>query len=333
MFIVTQYWLAFFLCFITMICWGSWANAQKISSRQLPFQLFYWNYSVGVLALAIVIAFTCGSIGVHGRSFLPDLAQASGKSLTLAFVGGVIFNLANILLVAAIDIAGMAIAFPIAIGLALVLGVIINYVATPIGNVSLLTLGVILILVAILVSASIYRQLPGGKVSSKQGIIISLVSGILMGLFYYFVAASMSMNLLHPDATLMTPYTAMVLFSLGLFLSNFVFNTYMMKKPLVGKPVSYASYWQQKLSEHVVGWLGGIIWGFGTVCSFIASGKAGFAISYGLGQGATMIAAAWGVFVWREFANAPAGTSSKVALMFILYIVGLISLIFARLYA
>ena len=330
MFIVMQFWLAFLFCIITMFCWGSWGNTQKLSSRQSPFQLFYWDYGIGVLVLALVAAFTLGSVGHQGRSFLPDLAQASSMSLCLAFVGGLVFNLANILLVAAIDIAGMAVAFPNAIGLALVLGVIINYVAEPLGNIHLLSLGVILILLAILISARAYQRLQSSRQHSTLGIVISLISGVLMGLFYRFVAASMSTQEVLPDAGKLTCYTAMVLFALGLFVSNFIFNSYMMKKPLVGKPVSFSAYWRQGLVSHVVGWLGGIIWAVGTLCNLIASDKAGFAISYGLGQGATMIAAAWGVFVWKEFANAPKGTSWRLSLMFVLYLVGLACLILAR---
>lgn len=330
MFIVTQFWLAFLFCIITMLCWGSWANTQKLSTRQLPFQLFYWDYGIGVLLLAIIAAFTLGSVGSHGRPFLADVSQAASMNLWLAFVGGIVFNLANILLVTAIDVAGMSVAFPIAIGLALVLGVIINYIAEPIGNLSLLSLGVILILIAILISAQTYKRLKSAAQSPRLGIVISLLSGILMGLFYRFVAASLSTHDLVSDPGKLTCYTAMVLFALGLFLSNFIFNSYMMKKPIVGKPVAFSAYWRQSLSVHWVGWLGGIIWALGTLCNFIASSKAGFAISYGLGQGATMIATAWGVFVWKEFANAPAGTSWRLSVMFVLYLLGLISLVLAR---
>lgn len=330
MFIITQFFLAFLFCIITMLCWGSWANAQKLSSRQIPFQLFYWDYGMGVLVLALLAAFTLGSFGSHGRPFLTDVWQAHAGNLCLAFIGGVVFNLANILLVTAIDIAGMAVAFPIAIGLALVLGVIINYMAEPLGSVGLLSLGVILILIAIFISAQAYSRLKATKHYPRLGILISLLSGVLMGLFYRFVAASMSVNSVLPDPGKLTCYTAMVLFALGLFLSNFIFNTYMMKKPLVGEPVAFSAYWQQGWGVHGVGFLGGIIWALGTVCSLIASDKAGFAISYGLGQGATMIAAAWGVFVWKEFANAPKGTSWRLSVMFTLYLLGLISLILAR---
>lgn len=330
MFIVSTFWLAFLLCLVTMLCWGSWANAQKLTAKQFPFQVFYWDYGVGVLLVALIVACTLGSFGAHGRSFLADLSQAKAASLWLAIIGGVVFNLANILLVTAIDIAGMSTAFPIAIGLALVLGVIVNYLAVPVGNAWLLSLGVLLILIAIMLSAYAYRRLQSDRKGTTLGILISLISGVLMGLFYRFVAAAMSLHFVTPAVGLLTPYTAMVFFSLGLFVSSFVFNSYMMLKPIVGQPVAFSRYFQEGFTSHLVGWIGGGIWGLGTIASFVAAGKAGFAISYGLGQGATMIAAAWGVFVWKEFANAPKGTNKIVACMFLLYIIGLVSLIAAR---
>lgn len=191
MLIVKSYSLAVLLCVITMLCWGSWANTQKLASQEWPFQLFYWDYSVGVLLLTLVFAFTIGSTGEEGRSFLPDIFRASGDAIAKALLGGVVFNLANILLVVAIDIAGMAVAFPVGIGLALVIGVITNYLAAPIGDAIFLFVGVALIAVAIVIDAIIYRRLPRDANSSiGKGLTISVIAGIAMGFFYRFVAAS-----------------------------------------------------------------------------------------------------------------------------------------------
>ena len=158
--VVESYALAVAMCVVTMFCWGSWANTQKLASKEWRFELFYWDYAIGVLLLALVLAFTLGSTGTAGRSFLDDLAQAESGSLWSAFIGGVVFNLSNILLVAAIDIAGMSVAFPIGVGLALVLGVVTNYLATPVGNPVLLFLGVAFVVAAILLSAVAYSRLP-----------------------------------------------------------------------------------------------------------------------------------------------------------------------------
>lgn len=329
---VESYAVAVFMLFITMICWGSWANTQKLATRKWPFQLYYWDYALGVLLLALVLAFTMGSVGSAGRPFVEDLAQASAASLWSAFLGGVVFNLSNILLVAAIDIAGMAVAFPVGVGLALVLGVITNYVATPLGNPLLLFLGVALVVLAIVLDAVASSRLPQqGKKTSGKGIAVSITAGVLMGFFYRFVAASMSEDFVTLEAGKMGPYAAVVVFSVGLLVSNFLWNTIMMYRPIAGERVSYRDYVVQGTPRlHVIGILGGAIWSLGMAFSIIASGAAGFAISYGLGQGATLVGALWGVFIWKEFKDAPVGTNRLLAVMFLSFLVGLTLIIIAR---
>ncbi len=332
MVIVESYVVAVILCFITMLCWGSWANTQKLASKKWRFQLYYWDYSLGVLLLALALAFTMGSFGPAGRSFLIDLGQAESGALASAFIGGVVFNLANILLVAAIDIAGMAVAFPVGIGLALVIGVVNNYLAVPVGNPALLFLGVALVVVAIILDAVAYKKLPGGggrKVA--KGLALSIVAGVAMGFFYRFVAASMSVDFADPEPGMLTPYTAVVLFSVGLLLSSFLWNSVVMYRPFSGEAVTYADYFTKgDIRLHLIGILGGIIWSIGMALSILASGAAGFAISYGLGQGATMVAAFWGVFIWKEFREAPKGTGTLLTLMFVFFILGLALIIASR---
>ncbi len=332
MLIVESYALAVALCIVTMLCWGSWANTQKLASREWRFQLFYWDYAIGVLLLALVLAFTAGSVGDAGRGFLADLSQAEGRNLGLAFLGGVVFNLSNILLVAAIDIAGMAVAFPIGVGLALALGVITNYVASPVGNPVLLFAGVAGVVLAILLSAAAYRRLPSqGARTSGKGIALSVVAGLLMGYFYRFVAASMSTDFRDLEPGKLGPYTAVVVFSVGLLVSSFLWNTIVMARPFVGEPVPLADYFRKGTPRlHLVGILGGVIWNLGMSLSIVASGAAGFAISYGLGQGATLVAALWGVFVWKEFEKAPPGTSRLLVAMFAAFVVGLALIVYAR---
>ena len=330
--VVESYAAAVVMCVITMFCWGSWANTQKLASKEWRFELFYWDYAIGVLLFALVLAFTLGSTGTAGRSFLVDLAQAESGPLISAFVGGVVFNLSNILLVAAIDIAGMAVAFPIGVGLALVLGVITNYLASPLGNPVLLFLGVAFVVAAIVLSAISYSRLPvQGQRTIGKGIVVSVVAGLLMGFFYRFVAASMSADFINLEPGKLGPYTAIVVFSAGLLASNFLWNTMVMKRPFVGAPVTFGDYFAKGSPRlHLIGILGGAIWNLGMSLSIIAAGAAGFAISYGLGQGATLVAALWGVFIWKEFKGAPAGTSGLLALMFTAFVVGLTLIVAAR---
>jgi glucose uptake protein len=331
--------IAIAMCIITMLCWGSWANTQKLATKEWRFQLYYWDYAIGVLLLALLLAFTMGSTGTSGRSFLADLHQADAKWLGSAFLGGVIFNFGNILLVAAIDIAGLAVAFPVGVGLALVVGVITTYYSTRVGNIPMLAVGVGLVVVAIILDALAYRRLADKqKKTPKKGIIVSVVAGLSMGWFYSFVAKSMAtintaggVTTLEPAGKL-TPYTALVFFSLGLLISNFLWNSIMMVKPLSGEPVPFGDYFKKGNPRlHLIGILGGVIWSVGMCFSIIASTQAGPALSYGLGQGATMIGAFWGVFIWKEFKDAPKGTNRLLAAMFFFFLLGLGILIVSKL--
>jgi glucose uptake protein len=331
MFIIENYSTAVFFCIITMLCWGSWANTQKLASSNWRFELFYWDYVLGIVLMALLFAFTLGSIGAGGRSFMEDLNQADSSSIKSALLGGVFFNAANILLGAAIAIAGMSVAFPVGIGLALVSGVIVNYIDQPVGNASLLFGGVLLIGVAILLNAAAYKKNSSstGGVSGK-GLTLSVVAGLLMGVFYKYVANSMFPDFNVPEAGKLSPYTAVVIFAIGILLSNFVFNTLLMKRPFVGTPVSYSDYFAGSMKTHAVGVLGGAIWCIGMSFSIIASGKAGPAISYGLGQGATIVAALWGIYIWKEFKNAPKGVNNLLNIMLLCYVIGLGLIIASR---
>lgn len=332
MVIIESYPLAVFMCFITMLCWGSWANTQKLASKEWRFQLFYWDYALGVMLLTLILGLTMGSMGENGRSFIEDLQQAEMSAVQAALIGGIVFNIANILLVAAIDIAGMAVAFPVGIGLALVIGVIKNYLDNPAGNPVLLFAGVAGVAIAIVLNALAYKKLPQkGDSNVAKGLILSIVAGIAMGFFYPFVVQSMATDFKQPEVGKLTPYAAVFVFSVGLFLSNFVWNTWVMYKPFSGSAVKYVDYFKQgNMRLHIVGILGGIIWSVGMSFSIIASEAASPAIAYGLGQGATMVAAFWGVFIWKEFKDAPKETGLLIKLMFASFIVGLGLIIAAR---
>ena len=332
MFIIETYTTAVLFSAITMICWGSWANTQKLASSSWRFELFYWDYVIGIVLLSLIFAFTLGSSGAQGRSFIADLQQADLSSLSSAFWGGIVFNAANILLGAAISISGMAVAFPVGIGLALVIGVAVNYAQNPIGDVGLLFGGVALVILAILLNASAYRSLPKDQTKSPtKGLILSIVAGILMGFFYKYVADAMFLDFTQPLPGKLSPYSAVVLFSLGIFGSNFLFNTLLMRRPFVGTPVSYSDYFQGSFKTHLTGILGGMIWCVGMAFSIIASDMAGPAISYGLGQGATMVAAFWGVYVWKEFKALPASKHILLKMMFILFLLGIGLIVYSKL--
>lgn len=304
---------------ISMLCWGSWANTQKIDKRW-RFELFYWDYIWGLLACALLFGLTLGNTNPGSPdSFSRNLATASVRSLLEAFFGGVIFNLGNLLLVAAISVAGMAVAFPIGAGLALVIGAIINYIISPKGNPILLFGGIALICIAIFLDAMAYRGLHGGAKASTKGVGLSLACGVAVGLFYPFVAKALT------GPNHLGPYTVFFVFALGAVVSNFPMNYGLMRRPVSGQPLRVREYFKGRMSLHAWGILGGAIWGIGTIANFVASyvPMIGPATSFSLGEGNTMISAIWGIFVWKEFRGAGTRVKGFLAIMFLFFVCGL----------
>ena len=310
--------LAFMI--VTMLCWGSWANTLKLTPGY-RFQLFYWDYVIGLFVGAIAWGLTLGSMGTIGLPFLADISHASSQNILWAIIGGIDFNIANLLLVAAIDIAGLAVAFPIGIGLALVVGAASSYLLAPKANPWMLFGGVALVAAAIICDAAAYRARESVKqAASLRGIVLSLIAGLLMGTFYPFVSRAMS------GEAAPGPYATSFFFVVGVALCAIPFNYLLMRKPLDGKaPVTMSGYTQARPSWHLWGIVGGIIWCTGATLNFVASrtGVVGPAVSYSIGQGATMVTAAWGVFAWREFATAPAKAKQLLFWMFVLFLLGL----------
>ncbi|HLY40538.1 MAG TPA: hypothetical protein VKR52_04955 [Terracidiphilus sp.] len=332
MFLPETYQAALLLMLLSMLCWGSWANTLKLCPR-FRFQLFYWDYSIGVLVGAVVLGLTLGSMGHNGPMFMADVVETSPHAIAWAACGGVIFNIANLLLVAAIDIAGLAVAFPVGIGLALIVGSVSSYLVTPAANPLLLFGGVALVAVAIVTDAAAYRKRESAAVATTtRGIVLSLVAGLLMGSFYPLVARAMKPG---PAGTAPGPYAISFFFAIGVLISTVPAILILMKKPLDGKPpVSGAAYWQAQFGWHLAGLLGGAIWCLGAVSNFVASGAhlVGPAVSYSIGQGATMVSACWGVFVWHEFAGAPRSARLLLVLMFLFFLLGLGAVALAPLY-
>lgn len=315
---------------VSMLCWGSWANTLKLCPG-FRFQLFYWDYVIGLVVGALLWGLTLGSLGTAGKPFLAEIAETSSRSAWLSFVGGAVFNVANLLLVAAIDIAGLAVAFPIGIGLALVVGATGNYFISPKGHPLLLFGGIALVVGAIVFDAIAYRLREETRAAmSRRGIVISLIAGFLMGTFYPFVSAAMT------GPTSVGPYAAVLFFALGVAACAIPFNFLLMRKPLDGRePAAMQDYFRAPFPFHAWGILGGVIWCTGAAMNFVASQAhiVGPAVSYSIGQGATMISACWGVFVWREFASAPARSRMFLVGMFVLFLGGLAAVAVAPLFS
>jgi glucose uptake protein len=323
MFIPQDFTLALIMMIVSAICWGSWANTFKGTSNY-RFELFYWDYAVGIFAVSLLLAFTMGSLDNSAASFLNNVRAADPANIVSALAGGAIFNVANLLLVAGIDMAGLAVAFPVSIGIALVVGVVLSYALQPKGELLYLACGVLLAVAAVIMDGKAYAALSSaGRSVSRKSIIVCTISGILMGLFAPFVTRALT------SAAALGPYSVAVFFTLGSFLCCFAANVYFMKRPLVGEPVVFADFFKAGLKDHLLGILGGCVWGIGTVFNFVAASCTGVAISYAIGQSAPMVAALWGVFVWKEFAGAARKSYVFLALMFLFYILAIVAVAMA----
>lgn len=310
--------VALVMTVLSAICWGSWANPLK-AAKGFRFELFNWSFTLGIFLISLILAFTMGSAGHDQQSFVANFHSAANSNLLCAAIGGFIFSIANMLLIAGIEIAGLAVAFPIAIGIALVEGVLLSYALQPKGNAMLLAAGVMMAVFAIMLIGKAYGALgSAGRSVSRKGVVICIISGLLMGAFAPFITRAMTAD--RP----LTPYTVAVLFTFGAFICCFFFNTYLMKRPIVGTPVSFADLFAVPTHYHLLGIIGGFIWGMGTVFNFVAASLVGVAISYAIGQASPMVAASWGVFVFHEFRGSNRRAKMYLAGMFAAYALALV---------
>lgn len=337
MIIIQNYSLAIFFSILAMTCWGSWANTQKIAAKTWRFELFYWDFIAGIAIMSLIAAFTVGSFGVQGRTFLEDLKTVDFLSIGFAMLGGILWNIGNILLVAAISVAGLAIAFPIGGGIAWILGIIFNYILILLSGQEAsekpvtLWIGVVIIITAIVLSGKIYDKVAKEKKqTSLKGVVLSALAGLFIAFFYGFVVKSLDPSFVAGGTGNLTPYTGIVFFTLGVIISTLIINPIIMRKPIIGNPVSMKLYWKGTIREHSSGVLGGMIWMLGMTFSFMAAGAANPAISYALSNAAPVVAVLWGIFVWKEFKGAPKGTNSLLLILFICYLMGLVLITYSN---
>jgi glucose uptake protein len=336
MILPTTYESALLLTFLTMLCWGSWANTMKMTGRW-RFELYYFDYAFGVLLAATLLAFTFGEMGTE-LSFRDNLLIARKLALLFGLAAGVVFNLANMLLVAAISLAGMAVAFPIGIGLALVIGVVWSYVLNPQGNPYLLFGGAAFLVAGILLTSRAYRLHSAARDAERakewkhkhyapprtglRAIVLSLACGVLMGSFYPLVEMSKQGELG------LRAYSVGFVFAVGVFVSTPVFNIVFMNVPVEGDPIHIREYLRGTLGQHALGVAGGVIWAVGAIANFAAASappevQVGPAISYAIGQGAVLVSTLWGLLYWKEFAGAGPRVYRLLGLMIASFVIGL----------
>ncbi len=320
------YTLTLFALLLSIVCWGSWPGTQKAAGKW-RFELYYFDFALGTVLMALVLALTLGTFG-DSLTFEDNLAISGKRQIAIAFAAGAIFNLGNMLLLGASSIAGLSVAFPIAMGWGLILTSLIGYFSKTPANPALLFGGMALILGAVIADALAHRRhIIETAVTKKhggglKGILLSLASGLLLCASAPVLASSRVGDIG------LGVYAATMFMTLGIFVSSFLYSLYFMNLPVQGEALSLKDYGKGTKGQHALGLLGGAIWCIGTVANFAASSapiEANFSstVCIVLGQTAAVLAAVWGLLGWREFTGASNGVRMLLVAMFLLFCAGL----------
>ncbi len=344
------YYGALLLLLLTTFCWGSWANTLKLAGKW-RYELYYYDFALGVLLASIVCAFTFGSQPTaDGLEFLDDIAHTGRRQIFYTFVSGAIFNLGNMLLLAAISVAGLAVALPAGLGTTLVVSVVVGFFVQPKGNPVLLFAGVAIVVAAVVTDALAHMahtqtkaegdaKLGKTKPSKKKketglkAIFLSVIGGAAMGSYFPLLDVAKAGDLG------MGPYSLALVFAAGVFSSTFVLNLFLMNLPVQGKAVEVFDYFKGRAKQHLLGLAGGAVWFSGTMASLVVGSAAakdaqiGPALTLALGQAGTLIGALWGLLAWKEFQNTDIKVKTLIILMLILFVSGLGMIVIAPLYS
>jgi glucose uptake protein len=321
MVIPATYSAALLLAVLTLLCWGTWVNTSKLAGKW-RFELFYYDFAIGLFLISTVAAFTLGAMGAD-ITFIDNLTIVRRLQIGYAFLAGAVFNLGNMLLLGGVTVAGVTLTFPIAMGLALFVGMGWRYYWWPAGNLALLLLGCLLIVAAMVVVSIGYSRLqriramdvahaaaitgkkaPAGKRTSAMGIAISIVSGLLMGAYFPLVETARQGDLE------MGPYPIAFLFAAGVLATTLLYNLYFLNLPVRGEVISMFQYFQGGARQHLLGLAGGAIWGIGAIANLSAAAAPADAhsdpaVNYAIGQGGAVVAMLCGLLYWKEFSGSP----------------------------
>ena len=313
------------LMICSMFCWGSWVNVHRLC-KNWRFELFYWDYIGGILLCSLLVGLTLGRTDpASADSFFQNLSSASSRAVLFALASGAIWNLANLLIFAAMYVAGLAVAFPVGIGLAIVIGSVLNYILRPVGNPWMLFGGITLVCVAVVLDGVAYRKRSQGKAVPLKGVVLAGAGGVLMGLFYPLIVKATA------GAGHLGPYSVAFVFAVGAVLSNFPINYAFMRRPVLGEPLTMKDYFAGSAQAHFWGLVAGLVFQVGTIANYVASyaKMVGPAAAYAIGQGSSIVGTSWGVFVWKEFKGASPLVVRLLVLMFVFFIVGLTAIALA----
>jgi len=324
------------LMVLSLLLLGSWVSLFKAAGKW-RFELFYFDFAFGLLVAALICAFTFGDLGYDGFSFIDDLQHAGKRQWFFCFVAGVLFNLGNMLLLSAVSISGIFVAFPISLGIAVVFSAALGVLVTSGSNPTLVMLGCVLVFTAVVVSAISYRingiqrheQLARAGLARStrrpnpvKGIILATVGGIFIGSIGGIVARARSGDLG------LGPYATAVLFALGVFFSSFAFNIFFMNLPVEGEPLEFSDYFKGRLKQHLAGVIGGMVWFAGIAAGMVATAvpetlQPSPLVRLLLSQASPVVAAIIGIVFWHELRNSDMRVKILAGLMIVLFVCGL----------
>lgn len=341
------------LMILSAACWGGWAITQKLTGPKWRFELFYFDFSLGTVLGAVVIAFTAGSFQGNEITFMDSLIGISMRKVAWALAAGFVFNIANAILVSAISVAGISVAVPIALSLATVIGLIVSVFSAPQLNGTMTWVGLVALLSALVfnarahlmmadirrsqqvaadpttvaptqVSARSSRVRKSGKTksSSSKGITLAVIAGIILGGMMPLV------DMAREGDFGLSPYATAVFFSAGAFAISMLIVPFMMNFPMEGEPLEFKRYTSGTLGQHILGWIGGVIWIGGLSANVLAGSvpkgqNVGAAITLACSHGAAILAAVLGVIVVREFENSGSRVRMQLLIMFVLFALAL----------
>jgi glucose uptake protein len=329
------------LLVISAFCWGSWANTFKVI-KTWRFEYFYYDFTAGILLTTVIAAFTLGSMNSQDLTFQDNFLLASFRKMAWALASGLVFNLGNIFLLAATAVSGMSVAFPIALGIALVADAIWDFAYNPQASILLLFSGVFLVTIGIVMNILAYLWRQDERASAAQtplqadprsrnapkrqanlaprGVILAIVGGLALGAFFPMLSEATA------GETGVSPYGVAVLISGAVFVSTLLFVPFFLFFPVLGEPGQIRGYFGGDTRQHAVGILGGALLGGGLLAGLLAAGaprvmQPGRIAEYALDHTALLIAAVWGLLVWREFK----GSSHRVRMMVVAMLVLLVA--------
>jgi glucose uptake protein len=345
------------LLILSLLCLGSWANTLKMAGSRWRFELYYYDFAIGATFAAVLAAFTFGSLGLDGFTVFDDLSLAGKRQEAFAFAAGLIFNLGNLLIVAAISLAGMSVTFPVAFGVAAIVSAVMGNYLHPAGNALLVYAGCASMLAAVIFSITAWRKLRASKVAAaaaaaeqnapakappsraknakkkqtaRKSMVLAVIGGILMGSFFPLVGWA------EEGENGIGPYTVTLLFGLAIAFSTFVYNLFFMNLPVQGGPVEAREYFNGRVRQHLAGIAGGVVWIAGTAAALVA-GKAEAAaaqpaVTTAATYGVPLVGALWGVFAWKEFSDSDSNIKVLLGAMFALLAIGIAVLSVAQNY-